>query len=45
MKKLYFAPETVIVEIKVESLMAPTSLQDEASEDMSGFSRESDWED
>ena len=49
MKKMYFAPETIIVKVAMESLLSTVStekLGGEASETMSGFSREdSDWDD
>ena len=45
MKKIYFAPETEIVEVAIETLMQPTSLNGDAEEGSVGFSRESDWED
>lgn len=45
MKKIYFAPETIIVKVAMESLLTTNSLGGEASDTMEGFSRESDWED
>lgn len=44
MKKIYFAPETEIVEVALDTLMQPASLNGDANENSVGFSRESDWE-
>lgn len=45
MKKIYFAPETIVVEVAIDTIMAMTSVEKtEATESMSGFSRESDWD-
>ena len=50
MKKIYNAPVTELVEVKIESLLNVESLgsgnADKGSEDETvNFSRESDWED
>lgn len=45
MKKVYFAPETFIVKVAMESLLTTNSLGGEASGDMEGMSRDaSDWD-
>ena len=46
MKKIYFAPETKIVEVVFETVMTPTSIQSgENWTSGEAASRESDWED
>lgn len=45
MKKIYLAPETIVVEMAIDAIMNITSVETtEASGDMKGMSRESDWD-